>query len=432
MTRMIVLSIVTAMAAFSSMTHAGNIGGLSPQALEEAVAVANNSSVAIASQQGTSTTGSHVAVLQWGLASVVVGSSGRLHVGYRLEVLAVVPADLPPDVLNRMHDVARANVPKLVEAWNNQLKAIPGIESTAAITPKENELATNHFNSFATDVNKRSKDLYISISRQFTSEFDTLFPNYKGQSYFAIGLRPCTEPACTLTHENQDPGRFGKIYGWMKSAGLAKSNQAYVLNSSGGLETITAGLHSDYLWQQELPKAALNSAFINAANQARTQSKSISYSAAEMAQLPSETVAHVADVFDSAIAAASSVKSDPSAVLMGISDELGRARIKECVALRGKFELRPAGQCAGYTLTPNVITKCLRNEECAPAFGSEVNLDSLLLTPRTKLQDFAQQAPLPRALHLGNFEEIGSAYEKCKLESENAGYCVAQNKVDRQ
>lgn len=429
MARSIATYVAAVLLFLSCGLRAETVGGLSSADLARAVEAANHTPVAIASQEGRSVNGSHIAIYQYGLASVVVGSTeGGQHVGYRLEILAIVPADIPDDILNEMHREVPDSVASQIQHLVRVLDSYPGIEDRAATTAKPDESATSHFSAFALDLNKKSKNLFVSTSKEFAAQFDRRFPKYHGKAFLAVGLRPCAEPNCPLTHEGQVVNRFGKLYGWMKSVGLTKANQAYILSSAGSFNSVTTQLQSDYLWQAELSQVALSTALINAAKKARQDTQSLTYSAAEMAQLPREAVAHIGDVFDSAYAAATSLKSDPSASLVGISDELGRARIRECVGLRGAFNPDSLGACAGYRLTPTVISKCLSNDICTPAFGGAVNLDSLMLTARTNWHEFAQQAPLPR-VPLGNFEQLGSAVTKCAGQGENTGYCVVKTSL---
>ena len=103
----------------------------------------------------------------------------------------------------------------------------------------------------------------------------------------------------------------------------------------------------------------------------------------------------------------------------------------ECVRLRGAFDATEAGACAGYELTPNIIATCLSGGECSPPFGSQVNLDSLMMNAHTTLAYFAQHAALPR-VNLGTADQVAGMANECKnKKGEDVGYCLIKASLGR-
>ncbi len=353
---------------------------------------------------------SHKVILQYGLAPVIVGFSPQgSPVGYRLMLLATVPADIAEADEKLVRGAIRGIVKPITEELREKIDALPGPEESGATAAKAGEDVRQHFENYATNTNNQARDAFTAASHEFRQRFGQRFPKHARLSFMAVGLRPCADPACPLAEfanrrRDRSTDRFGKLYGWMKSEGLTTANQAYILNPQKTFWSITAKLDKGYEWHDDIPKAALQAALVNAANRARRTKVPLSYSAAELAGLSNEATAHIADVFDSAYAAAIRLPSNPNLVLKEISDELGRARLTECVRLRGTFDATAAGTCAGYALTPAALATCISGGECSPSFGSQVNLDSLTIMPHTAMAYFAQNAALPR-IDLGTLDQ---------------------------
>ena len=366
-----------------------------------AIRSATQKAVAVVSVGAPQLTKPHKAIYQYGLATLVVGlAPDGSAVGYRLVLLAVVPAEIPEaDEVRARRSIARIVEPIATKLRTN-LDFQPSLEDAAATAVKDDEDRRKHFEDYSAQVDARTNEDFVSASNQFTRSFGASFPKYASTSFLALGLRACAEPTCAMNDflhkpRNRSTDRFGKLYGWMKSKQITGINQAYILNPQGTYWSMTAKLDAGYEWHADFPQSLLQTVVVNAAKHARRTKVPLPYSVAEFAALPREAAAHIADVFDSAYAAAVRLPSNPQITLPGISDELGRARLTECVRLRGAFDSGEAGKCAGYSLTPDVIAKCLAGAECAPAFAREVNLDSLTLGTNTSLLYFAQNAACP-------------------------------------
>lgn len=411
--------------------------GLSAADFDRLIRQSVQRAVAIVSLAAAQDKMPHKAVYQYGLAPVIVGlSPSGLPIGYRLVLLATVPAGI-----NEADEVrVRGSIARIVDRIGVQLRteidSLPGLEEPDATAAKDGEDVQKHFADYATQTDTRAHEAFIAASLEFNERFGHSFPEYAERSFLAIGLRPCADPACPLNEFARRPrdrstDRFGKLYGWMKLNGLTMVNQAYILNPQGSFWSITAKLDSGHEWHDDFPKTVLQAGLVNAGKRARRTEAPLSYSAAELAGLTRQATAHIADVFDSAYAAAIHLPSDPNAVLPGISDEIGRARMTECVRLRGAFDAIEAGTCAGYELTPKVVATCLSGGECAPPFGDHVNLDSLTINAHTTLAYFAQNAALPR-VNLGTVDQVAGIANQCKNKTgEDAEYCLIKTSLGR-
>jgi hypothetical protein len=316
------------------------------------------------------------------------------------------------------------------------IDALPGLEDPEAITVAQGEDVSKHFDNYTSQINNKAHDAFVAATKEFSARFSRIFPNQAASSFLAIGLRPCADPTCPLSEfahrpRNRSTDRFGKLYGWMRSKGLIAVNQAYVVNPQGSFWSITAQLDQgkEYEWHEDFPPEALEAAFVNAAKRARKSAVPISYSAAQLARLSREATAHVADVFDSAYAAASQLTSNPNVALQGISDEIGRARLRECVALRGAHDATDAEKCSGYKLTPAIMATCLSGGDCVPAFGDHVILESLTVKAGSTVAYLAENGALPR-LKLGQLDQVGKIADKCsKSTNEDPRLCLLKATV---
>jgi hypothetical protein len=245
-------------------------------------------------------------------------------------------------------------------------------------------------------------------------------------SSLALALRPCVGEACALAEFASAPAknRFGRLYDWTNSKGLKTVNQAYAINSDGSFTAVVATLDQGRQWHDDFPKPVLQAAFLNAAKQSRNTNTTLSYSTAELASLSKDNVAHLADVFDLPYAAASRLGTN-GANLEGLSDELGRARLRECVRLRGTFESEKAGQCAGFKINEKDLADCLAGGDCLPEFGDQVNVETFLVRPNSSLSVIAVSATLPRIISLGTAGGIVDLANKCQSNSsEEAADCL--------
>jgi hypothetical protein len=390
----------------------------------------------IVSTAGSGAAAPYKAVYQYGLAPVVVGRSSRgSPIGYRLELLVLVPANLDDSVELRVRQSVSRILDPIAVQLRTDIDALPGLEESAATQVPDNQTIDQHFNQYAGATFGATRDKLFAASIQFYQRFSQAFPKLAGANLLAISLRPCADPACPLGEFAQRPinrstDRFGKLYGWLHTSGLTAVTVPYVLDPKGSLVPTTARLDKGYEWHADFSKAVLQAAFTNAALRARRVQVPLSYSSAELAGLSREAAAHIVDVFDSAYAAGAPLPSNPAAVLMGISDELGRARLNECVRLRGAFDPADAGICAGYKVTQAEITNCLSGRECSPAFGGQVNLDSMTLNVHTTLAYFSQNAALPR-VDLGTLDQVTALAKGCQKAGAQAGYCLVKASLTR-
>jgi hypothetical protein len=283
------------------------------------------------------------------------------------------------------------------------------------------------------NINKALNEAFRVASQDFDNQFRDLSPKYANDNSLAVGLKPCVGSACSLTPLafNGSKYRFARFYDWASLKGLKTVNQAYVMNPQGTFVPVVATLIRGHEWHDDFPKPLLQAAFVNAVEDSRRTKVPLSYAAAELAGLSKEIVAHLADVFDAPYSAASSLKSNPAVTLQGLSDELGRARLRDCVRLRGSFDPGDAGKCAGYDVKQVDLANCLAGAQCMPAFGGMANMDTLLVQPNTSIADLATSTALPR-IQLGNANDLVAAANKCRDEGPNeSGYCLLKETVGK-
>jgi hypothetical protein len=194
---------------------------------------------------------------------------------------------------------------------------------------------------------------------------------------------------------------------------------------------VFAVLDKDNEWHDDFPKSVLQAGFVNAVKDSRRTKTPLSYSAAELVALSKETVVHLADVFDSSYSAASRLPSNPQVTLQGLSDELGRARLRDCVRLRGTFEPEDAGKCAGYNVNQIDLANCLAGGDCMPPFGGQVNMETLSVKPDTSFADIAGSTALPR-IQIGEAYDLVSIANKCgDVSSNDTGYCLLKQTLGK-
>lgn len=244
-------------------------------------------SVAIVSLTAAQQKMPHKAIYQYGLAPAIVGlSPSGLPIGYRLVLLATVPANISESDEVRIRGSIGSIVGQVAVQLRTEIDSLPGLEEPDATAAKVGEDLRQHFADYATQTDNRAHAAFIAASGAFNQKFSRSFPKYAESSFLAIGLQPCAAPECLLSEfahgpRNRSTDRFGKLYGWMKSKGLTTVNQAYILNPQGSFWSITAKLDNGYEWHDDFPKALLQLALINAAKRARLAGAPLSYSAAE-------------------------------------------------------------------------------------------------------------------------------------------------------
>jgi len=370
------------------------------------------------------------AVYESDLASVLVGRSPS-PVGYKFVLLATVPAALDPSEETRI----RQSIPSLMRGVTANLRSridqLPEFDPTQAGSKPE-ELQKN-LSSYSDKILKALNEAFSAASQDFSTQLKGWSPKYANDSSLAVALRPCVGPACSLTQlaSNGAKHRFARLYDWANSKGLKVVNQAYVMNSQGSFVAVVATLDKGHEWHDDFPKPLLQAAFANAVKESRRTKAPLSYTAAELTALSKETVAHLADVFDSPYSAASRLQSNPAVTLQGLSDELGRARLRDCVRLRGSFDPDEAGKCAGYNVKQDDLANCVAGGNCMPAFGGQVNIEALLVKPNTSLADIAGSTALPR-IQLGKADDLVNIANKCKNAGSNeSGYCLLKETVGK-
>jgi hypothetical protein len=428
---------LTCFVLFALLSASPALGQFNPSDLTRAISDIQRHLIPTVSVSPTQQNHSHKAAYQYGLAPVIVGSSeAGSPIGYRLTLLVLIPTDLDDLEESRV----RGSLPGLLEPiardLRNKIDWLPGLEEPGATTPAPDEDVGGHFVKYSAAMENSAHDAFVAASQEFDERFSSRFPAHASDAFLAIGLRPCAEPSCPLgefAHRRRDRStdRFGKLYGWMKARGLTATNTVYMLNPQGSFWSVTAKLDRGYEWHQDFPAPVLQAALVNAANRSRKNGTRLSYSAAELAGVSKEAAAHIADVFDSAYAAAIRLPSKPGDALPGISDELGRTRLLECVRLRGTFDADEAGKCAGYKVTPAVISDCIAGRECTPVFGNQVNLESLTYLPNAKLDNLSQNSALPR-INMGTVTQFADTVNKCNdKRSEDRGFCLVESSLSR-
>ena len=255
------------------------------------------------------------------------------------------------------------------------------------------------------------------VAADFHRQFARRFPKYSAASGLAIGLQPCILPSCSLVEFYRRPAnstfdRFAKVYGWMKHKGIAAVDRAYAIGPHDAIQRIKVRLDKGYEWMTDLPTPTLQEALGRAVRAARRHHSTISYAAASLAGLSQQSAAHLGDVFDAPYAALSGLPSRPGDFLPGVSDEVARMRIKDCVRFRGQFSPEKVGSCAGYVLTQDQLAKCMTGGHCAPPYGNLVTLEALSIGGQSEIRALAQNATLPR-IDLNRLPHWAKSVESC-------------------
>ena len=157
--------------------------------------------------------------------------------------------------------------------------------------------------------------------------------------------------------------------------------------------------------------------------QARMAKQRIESSVPRSIGLPREVAYRVLDAVDMPPRAMATLRSDPTAVLAKLQDEVARMRIRECVRFRMKGnpalrhkDLAPyqdpedAALCSGYLLDQATLNSCLERGPCMPAF-SPVAWASVASQLTADWQDMAQSSLLPRLP--SSYEQITTAIRAC-------------------
>jgi hypothetical protein len=351
-------------------------------------------------------------------ASVLVGL-GPKPIGYKFVLLASIPAAMEH---TEEMKIRQSVAPVMKKITSNLQKTI---DELPVFSQKPDQDLEKQLSSYTEGIQKSMQGAFRAASEDFKTQFGSLSPNYVNDSSLALALRPCVDEACSFAQFASAPAknRFGRLYDWTNSKGLKTVNQAYAINSDGSFTAVVAALDQGRQWHDDFPKPVLQDAFLNAAKQSRNTNTTVSYSAAELVGLSKENVAHLADVFDLPYAAASRLGTN-GVNLEGLSDELGRARLRECVRIRGAFEPEKAGQCAGFKINEKDLANCLAGRDCLPAFGDQVNVATLLVRPNSSLSVVAGSTILPR-ISLGTAGGIVELANKCQANSsEEAADCL--------
>jgi hypothetical protein len=387
------------------------------------------------------------AVYEYDLASVLVGLS-RGPVGYKFVLLATVPASIDPSEEANI----RRSIPTIVRGVTATLQSkidqLPQLDFSQVGSKPEDVLKS--ISSYSDNIKKAMNEAFSAASQDFNIQFKGLFPKYANDSSLAVALRPCAGSACSLKQlaSNAAKYRFGRFYDWANFRGFKTVNQAYLLNQQGSFVPVVATLDKGHEWHVDFPKSDLQLAFVNAVKRARDSKETLSYTTAELAGLSKEIAAHLANVFDFPYSAGTRLASNPNgmletlvlgplseslalAKLMGLSDELGRTRLRDCVRLRGSFDPEEAGKCAGYKVNQHDLVNCLVGGDCMPPFGGEVNMETLLTKPYATLADIAGSTMLPR-IQLGKADDLVNIANKCRDAGPNdSGYCLLKETVGR-
>jgi len=84
------------------------------------------------------------------------------------------------------------------------------------------------------------------------------------------------------------------------------------------------------------------------------------------------------------------------------------------------------GKCAGYSLSPAVISNCLNGKECLPSFtAGHLYLDALKFGTRESIQSLAASASFPR-VQLGKLEEVAKSAKACLSKGRDHEFCLLQ------
>jgi hypothetical protein len=246
-------------------------------------------------------------------ASVLVGVASD-QIGYKFVLLATVPAVMDPSDESKIRRSIPPLMGQITANLQNQIDQLPEF-STAQAGMKPEDL-NKRLSSYSDDIQKRMKEAFSAASADFRTQFGSWSPKYVNDSSLAVALRPCVSKACSFGQLATPRAKYwlSRFYDWTNSKGLKAVNQAYVMNSDGSFVAIVAALEKGREWHDDFPKALLQAAFANAAKQSRLTKSPLSYSAAELAGLSKENVAHLADVFDLPYAAAArlNVRSNAS------------------------------------------------------------------------------------------------------------------------
>ncbi|MCK1622395.1 hypothetical protein IVA98_03875 [Bradyrhizobium sp. 160] len=353
------------------------------------------------------------------LASVLVGMGTR-PIGYKFVLSAGVPESTGATEYQKIRRLAAPLLRKITKGLQASLDDLPEFETQTKEDAQKQ--ISSHFDKIRVGV----QDAFRVANQEFEAEFESGSSEHGTHAILVLALRPCVGDACAFAQPARPDAkdRFAKFYEWASSNGLTGPNQTYSMNSSGSLEAVVVAHSKTGHWQDNFSEAELRSAFAKTVKQSREAKLLLSYSVATLAGLSREEVAHLADVFDAPNLAAHQVHSNESRGLEGVSDELGRARLRECVRLRGTFEPEHAGRCAGYRIDQRHLAECLAGKTCMPAFGGQLNLEVLLAKPNLSIRMAAEPTVLPR-LNIGTAGDLVEIANRCDAtSSEEATDCL--------
>ncbi|MCK1374933.1 hypothetical protein [Bradyrhizobium sp. 18] len=368
------------------------------------------------------------AIYEHDLASVLVGLSPR-PLGYKFVLLATTPPAMDASEESKIRNFMPMLVKGIASDLQSKIDQLPEFDDSS-LKPDDRQKA---FSSFNERTQKAVNEAFTAASLNFITQFRARSPRYANDTSLAIALRPCVGATCSFKELGTDDARnrFAGFYEWANSNGMKSVNQAYVMGQQGSFVPLVAALDKGREWHDEFPKSLLQATLVNAVKQSRRSKALLSYAAAELAALSKENMARTADAFDSASLAASRLSSNPTATLQGLSDELGRARLGECVRLRDSSDPVAAGECAGYKVSYKELANCLGGKDCMPPFGGKVNVETLLVKANASLADIASSNELPRK-RIGTANDLISMANRCGgTSSDDLSLCLLKETAGR-
>jgi hypothetical protein len=366
------------------------------------------------------------AIYEHDLASVLVGLSPS-PLGYKFVLLATTPLAMDASEESKIRKFMPMLVKGIASDLQSKIDQLPEFDDSS-LKPDERQKS---FSSFNEKTQKAINEAFSAASLNFVAQFNARSPRYANDTSLAIALRPCVGALCFKElGTDGEKDRFAGLYEWTNSKGIKSVNQAYVMNPDGSFAPVVAALDKGQ-WHDDFPKSVLQATLVNAVKQLRRSKAVLSYTAAELAALSRENMARAADAFDSPTLAASRLLPVPAATLQGLSDELGRVRLRECVRLRDLSDPEAAGECAGYKVSYKDLANCLGGKDCMPPFGGKVNVETLLVKANASLADIATSNELPRK-RIGAANDLINMANKCGgTSSDDLSLCLLKETTGR-
>ncbi|MCK1568813.1 hypothetical protein IVB08_33680 [Bradyrhizobium sp. 173] len=356
------------------------------------------------------------------LASVQVGLTTK-PIGYKFVLLASAAGTVSASEEGRIRRSALHELRGIAEGLQSKLDELHEVDL------KSDADFPSQLSARSEKLKRDVEEVYLAATADFISG-----PGSRKEAnvhrVLVLAVRPCAGDACAFAQLTSSAAkqRFAKLYEWAASKGWNSFDQPYAMNSSGSLDQVAVPLDKG---RDNFRTADLHAAFSKAVKKSRETKAPLSYLAAELVGLSVEDIAHLADVFDVPAAAVHRAKSSSGASLRGISDELGRSRLRECVLLRGTFEPEKAGQCAGFKIDQNALAQCLAGNTCMPVFGDHVDIEVLLARPNWSIDAAAGSAILPR-ISIGKAGELVDLANRCQANSsDEAALCLLKEAMGK-